>query len=100
MLRITEVVDARPDGSAARTLKLEGALRGEVIAELRRVWQRVRKTLRGAPIRVDLVDVGFVDAAGKLLLAEMHRDGVEIVARGVLAKGIVDEIVAACPSNR
>ena len=87
MLRITEVVEVTPDGRPAQTLKLEGSLRGELIAELRRAWGHARHAAPGAPIQVDLADVTFVDAAGKLLLAEMYRDGVAIVARGLLRKG-------------
>jgi anti-anti-sigma regulatory factor len=100
MLRITEVVEATPDGRAAQTLKLEGSLCGELIVELRRVWGRVRDAAAGAPIQVDLADVTFIDAAGRLLLAQMHRDGVAITARGLLCKGILAEIIAACPSDQ
>lgn len=100
MLRITEVVEGTPDGRAAQVLRLEGALRGELVDELRRAWSRVGQTVEGVPVRLDLADVRYVDAAGKLLLAEMYRDGVEIVARGLLSKGILDEIVAACPARR
>jgi ABC-type transporter Mla MlaB component len=100
MLRITDVVEATPDGHAVRSLRLEGALRGELVAELWRAWRCVRDAAAGAPIRLDLADVGFVDAAGKVLLAEMYRAGVEIVARGILSEGIRDEIVAVRRTHR
>jgi len=44
--------------------------------------------------------VRFVDAAGKVLLAQMYRDGVDIVARGSFGTGIRDEIIAACATDR
>jgi len=44
-------------------------------------------------------DARFVDATGKVLLAEMDRDGVDIVARGSFGMGIRDEIIAACPTE-
>ena len=81
------------DGRAIWTLRLEGALKDEWVGELRRYWRRIRELAAGAPIRVELADVGFVDPAGKVLLAEMYREGVEIVARGGLAAAIRDDII-------
>jgi len=83
-----------PDGGATWTLRLEGTLKGEWVRELRRSWRRIREAAAGAPIRVELADVTFVDAAGKVLLAEMYRGGVEIVARDCLTVAVRDEIVA------
>jgi len=74
-------------------LKLEGRLQGEWVGEVRRSWRHVRDAAPSAPIRVELADVQFVDVTGKVLLAEMHRVGVEITARGCLATAIRDEIV-------
>jgi len=91
MMRITEGVGATPDGRVIRTLRVEGSLRGEWVAELRRAWSQGGP--EGALTRVELADVPFVDPAGRLLLAEMHGAGVEIVARGIHCEGIRDEIV-------
>jgi hypothetical protein len=88
VLRIT--VEKRDE---ARTLKVEGNLQGEWVGELRRAWWNIRDIAATAPIRVELADVPFVDAAGKVLLTEMHRQGVEITALGVLARSICDEII-------
>ena len=93
MLRITA-----EQRDATWVLKLEGRLQGEWIRELRRSWRRVRDAAAAAPIRVELADVQFVDTAGKVLLAEMHREGVEIIARGCLATAIRDEIVSGAGS--
>ena len=79
---------------------VEGTLTGPWLMELRRAWQRVREAGVRDQIRVHLADVRFVDAAGKVLLAEMYRDGVDIVARGSFGMGIRDEIIAACATDR
>ena len=100
MLRITDVVDTRSDGHATWTLKVEGSLAGEWLPELQRAWRRARETVAGAAIRVHLADVRYVDAAGKALLADMYRAGVDIVARGVLAAAIRDDIVRRAAADR
>jgi ABC-type transporter Mla MlaB component len=100
MLRITEIAGTTTSGNATWTLRLEGTLRGEWVTEFRRAWRRIREIAAGASIRLELADIRFVDAAGKVLLAEMHRDGAEIVARNCLTKAIRDEIVAASRLDR
>ena len=37
-------------------------------------WRAVRLAAAGASIRLVLADVQLVDAAGKILLTEMHRE--------------------------
>lgn len=100
MLRITDVVDTRSDGCATWTLQVEGILTGEWLPELRRAWRRARKAVPGAAISVDLVDVRFVDAPGKALLAEMYRAGVELVARNFLTAAMRDDIVRRATADR
>jgi ABC-type transporter Mla MlaB component len=89
MLRITAVQQ-----DATWVLKIEGRLQGEWVGELRQSWRRIRDAAAAKPTRIELADVQFVDGAGKLLLAEMHREGAEIIARGCLATAIRDEIVS------
>ena len=98
MLRITDIVDMSPDGRTTWTLRLEGTLKGQWVAELRRSWRTIRETAPGRPIRVELADVRFVDSAGKVLLTEMYREGIEIVAGDCVAAAIRDDIVGR--SNR
>lgn len=100
MLRITDLVDTPPDGRATWTLKVEGTLNGEGLPELRRAWRRAQEAAAGAAIRVHLADVRFVDAAGKALLAEMYRAGVDIVARDCLTAAIRDDIVRGAATDR
>jgi hypothetical protein len=68
-----------PDGAAVWTIKLEGNIQGDWVNELRRAWRAVRLAANGASIRLVLVDVQLIDTAGKVLLAEMDRDGVAIL---------------------
>lgn len=100
MLRITDVVDTRPDGCVTWTLKIEGALVGAWLPELRRAWRHAQEAAPGAAIRVHLADVGFVDEAGKALLADMYRAGVDIVARDILTAAIRDDIVRRAAADR
>jgi ABC-type transporter Mla MlaB component len=100
MLRITDIVDTRSDGSVTWTLKVEGTLIGDWLPELRRAWRRAQEAAAGAAIRVHLADVGFVDEAGKALLADMYRAGVDIVAHDILAAAIRDDIVRRAAADR
>ena len=100
MLRITDIVDMPVDGRATWTLRLEGTLKDEWVRELRRAWRRVREAAAGRPIRVELADVSFVDPAGKVLLAEMYREGVEILASDCFAAAIRDDIVDRSTRDR
>jgi anti-anti-sigma regulatory factor len=100
MLRITDVVDTRSDGRATWTLEVEGSLDGEWVPELRRAWRRAHEAASGAAIRIHLADVRFVGAAGKALLADMYRAGVDIVARDVVTTAIRDDIVRRAAADR
>jgi ABC-type transporter Mla MlaB component len=100
MLRITDVVDTRSDGRTTWTLEVEGSLDGEWVPELRRAWRRVQEAAPGAAIRVHLADVRFVDAAGKALLADMYRAGVDIVARDFVTTPIRDDIVRRAAADQ
>ena len=100
MLRITDVIATGSDGRPTWTLKIEGSLDGEWLPELRRAWRRAQEAAPGAAICVHLADVRFVDAAGKALLADMHRAGVDIVARDFVATAIRDDIVRRAAADR
>jgi len=100
MLRITDTLHVTPDGRATWTLRLEGTLKDEWVRELRHAWRRIREAQPGVPVRVELADVRFVDPAGKVLLAEMYRDGVEIVAGDCLAAVILDDILERSTCDR
>jgi hypothetical protein len=95
MLRIT--VEQR---DATWVMKLEGRLQGEWVGELRRSWRGIRDVAAPASIRVELADIQFMDAAGKVLLKEMHREGVEITGRGFLASAICEEVTGSADNSR
>jgi ABC-type transporter Mla MlaB component len=100
MLRISDVVDTRSDSRSTWTLKLEGSLDGEWLPELRRAWRRAQEAAAGAAIQVHLADVRFIDAAGKALLTDMYRAGVDIVARDFVTTPIRDDIIRRAAADR
>src|SRR5262245_28335921 len=99
MLRMTNLRETMPDGGVVWTLKLEGDIQGEWVNELRRAWRAVRLAAAGASIRLVLADVQLVDAAGKVLLREMYRDGVGILPTDPSTTAIRDEIVDGAPAS-
>jgi len=97
MLRIRDVREWMPDGAPIWTLKLDGNIQGEWVKELRRGWRAVRLAAAGASIRLVLADVQLVDADGKVLLTEMHRDGIDILPAGSSTTNIFDGVVDGAP---
>jgi anti-anti-sigma regulatory factor len=86
MLKITSHSDR------GRTLlELEGRLLGAWVEELETCWQKA--TAANQVIGVRLKEVTFVDEAGRKLLADMHRQGVTLMAEGCMMKAIVEEII-------
>src|SRR5262249_19756692 len=100
MLRITDVRETSPGGSAVWTLKLDGNIQGQWVDELRRAWRAVRLAAGGASIRLVLADVQLVDAAGEVLRTEMLRDGVGILAADSLIAAIRDEVTGRDGTRR
>ncbi len=86
MVRIT--TEAQDD---CIVLRVEGSLRGLWVDELERIWRSNRH--RGKHVRLNLVDVLYVDDAAKALLTRMFQDGTELSASGMMMKAIVREIV-------
>src|SRR5262249_30990028 len=74
-LRIVTAYQLAAETGAAYILELKGRLQGDSVDELRRAWRPLREVVGEVPIWVVLADVECVDAAGKALLAEMHRAG-------------------------
>ena len=87
MLRITV-----HENQESLTLQLEGRLAGPWLRELEECWQSTLAQNRKPILRVDLTGVTFIDDAGKVCLAAMHRQGAELVASDCLTKDIVAEI--------
>ena len=87
MLRIT--TEQRP---GKVSLTVEGKLAGQWVSALEQSWKELRDSSSGESLSINLCGVSFIDAAGKALLAEIHRQGGKLVAEGCLNQAIVREI--------
>lgn len=84
MLRITTVAKR-----GKTVLSVEGRLAGPFVSALENCW---RERVSGEKFCVDLCGVSFIDAAGKVLLKEIYRQGGKLIAAGCLNQAIVHEI--------
>jgi len=75
-------------------LSVEGRLAGPWVAALEQCWRELHAASPREKFHVNLCAVSFIDAAGKALLMEIHRQGGRLVAEGCLNQAIVHEIVA------
>src|SRR5258706_10119699 len=90
MLRITT------EKKRAKTvLSVEGRLAGPLVATLEQCWPELKAASPQEKFYVNLGGVSFIDASGKVLLKEMHRQGGRLVADGCLNQAIVKEIVGS-----
>jgi outer membrane protein len=84
MLRITT------EKKRGRTvMSVEGRLAGAWVGTLEQCW---RERVPEEKFSVDLCGVSFIDAAGKVLLKEIHAQGGKLIAEGCLNQSIVEEI--------
>ncbi len=74
-------------------LSVEGRLAGPWVGTLEQCWRELHATSPSEKFHVNLCGVSFIDAAGKVLLKEIHRQGGQLIAEGCLNQAIVDEIV-------
>jgi outer membrane protein TolC len=75
-------------------LSVEGRLAVPSVATLEQCWRELRTSSPHEKFHVKLCAVSFIDAAGKVLLEEIHRQGGELIAEGCLNQAIVQEIEA------
>jgi anti-anti-sigma regulatory factor len=73
-------------------MKLEGCLAGPWVRELDNCWRDVMTRTHGRVVRIDLTAVCHVDAAGRELMALMHRAGAQFVTKGCVMPEVVREI--------
>jgi outer membrane protein len=90
MLRITTERKRRKT-----SLSVEGRLAGPWVAALEQCWRELHAAAPREKFHIDLCGVSFIDAAGKVLLMEIHRQGGRLVAEGCLNQAIVHDIVVA-----
>src|SRR5467141_3042362 len=76
-------------------LGVEGRLAGPWVAALEQCWRELHAASPRERFHVNLCGVSFIDAAGKVLLMEIHRQGGQLVAEGCLNQAIVNEIAAS-----
>jgi outer membrane protein len=74
-------------------LSVEGRLAGEWVSALEQCWRDLRTSTPGGKFSINLCGVSYIDAAGKVLLKEIHHQGCHLVAEGCLNQAIVKEIV-------
>lgn len=73
-------------------LSVEGRLTGPHVGTLEQCWRELHRVSPREKFYVDLCGVSFIDAAGKVLLKEIYRQGGELIAEGCLNQAIVKEI--------
>jgi anti-anti-sigma regulatory factor len=88
------------DSARELRLKLEGRLSGLWVNELEQCWKTASSTTHGRKTILDLGEVDFVDPAGESLLAQMHGQGVELVAVTPLIRAVLQEICHPPPCGR
>jgi hypothetical protein len=86
MLRITPLI-----AKEKAIFRLEGKLKGPWADELAKLW-RVWRNTGLKRIRIILEDVTYIDQRGKDVLAELHREGAELVASDALASALLEEL--------
>jgi hypothetical protein len=79
-----------------RKLVVEGKLTEPWAAELKRVWQDMRKVDDDREVVVDLGSVTVIDPQGERVLLEMMRGGVRFDCRGILNKHVLKQISRRC----
>ena len=76
------------------SLSVEGRLAGPWVAALEQCWRELHVASPHEKFHINLCGVSFIDAAGKVLLMEIYRQGGRLVAEGCLNQAIVQEIEA------
>ncbi len=71
---------------------LEGRLAQPWIAELKSNWARTETARRERKCVVDLTGVTFIDKNGEEVLAELRKQGAELVATGIYNRHVVRNI--------
>jgi ABC-type transporter Mla MlaB component len=71
---------------------LEGRLVQPWISELQSCWTRTETARRERKCVVDLTGVTFIDRSGEKVLAELSKEGAELIATGVYTRHVVHKI--------
>ena len=87
MLRITIAETA-----TEQKWTVEGRLVHPWISELKSTWTRTKTARRERKCVVDLTGVTFIDKSGENVLAELSKQGAELIATGCYTRHVVDNI--------
>jgi anti-anti-sigma regulatory factor len=87
MLRIT--IDETP---SEQKWTVEGRLVHPWISELKSTWTRTETARRERKCVVDLTGVTFIDKNGEKVLAELSKQGAELIATGCYTRDVVHNI--------
>ena len=71
---------------------LEGRLVQPWISELKSNWARTETARRERKCVVDLTGVTFIDKCGEKTLAELFKEGAELIATGIYTRDVVHNI--------
>ena len=71
---------------------VEGQLVHPWISELKSIWTRTETARRERKCVVDLCGVTFIDQNGEEMLAELCKQGAELVATGIYNRHVVRNI--------
>jgi len=71
---------------------LEGRLVYPWASELKSSWTKTETARRERKCVVDLTAVTFIDKSGEKVLAELSKEGAELIATGVYTKHVVHNI--------
>ena len=87
MLRITIAETA-----TEQKWTVEGRLVHPWISELKSTWTSTKTARRERKCVVDLTGVTFIDKSGENVLAELYKQGAELIATGYYTRHVVDNI--------
>src|SRR6266403_2820732 len=71
---------------------LEGRLVQPWISELKSTWKKTELDRRERKCVVDLTGVTFIDKSGEKALAELSKEGAELIATGIYTRDVVHNI--------
>ena len=71
---------------------LEGRLVQPWISELKSTWTKTENARRERKCVVDLTGVTFIDRSGEKALAELCKEGAELIATGIYTRDVVHNI--------
>ena len=71
---------------------LEGRLVQPWISELKSTWMKTETTRQERKCVVDLTAVTFIDKSGEKVLAELAKEGAELIATGIYTRHVVNNI--------